>query len=197
MRRKKKHLERDPDFGTLVVNREYEELEKNGKLARVLELRRERPKLVAEWRAVWTEFSRCNTQDWTDKFALRMLRNRKKVYENLQRHFDGLESSKNRLVVRLREIFEQIANLGGSVMTPMDLATDGVAEVPPIPYERGVGRNASTPAGFRDQVIRWFSNLPNEQLCRRLDLELGWMNPPVGFPEKWPTKFGVKTYWEA
>lgn len=196
MNRKKKTAGNTLDNGTLVVNREYEELEKSGKLARVLKLRQERLKMVADWRAVWAEISRCNTQDWTDKFALRMLRNRKKVYENLQRHFDGLDSSKSKLVVRLKEIFEEIADLGGSVMTPMELATDEVADALSISDEH-TGRKVGTPAQFRDRIIRMYRNLSNEQLCKRLDFELDWQDPPVGFPENWLAKYGVKNYSDA
>jgi len=196
MRRKKKTTGHNLDSATLVVNREYDELEKSGKLARVLKLRRERLKMVADWRAVWAEISRCSTQDWTDKFALRMLRNRKKVYENLQRHFDGLDSSKSKLVVRLKEIFEEIVDLGGSVMTPMELATGEVADALPISHEH-MGRNAGTAAKFRDQMIRKYRNLRNEELCKRLDFELGWNDPPVGFPQNWSTKYGVKNYSDA
>jgi hypothetical protein len=195
MRRKKKTLGHSLDSGTVVVNREYDELEKNGKLARVLKLRHERLKLMAEWRAVWAEITRCGTYEWADRFALRMLRNRQKVYSNLQRHFDSLDDRKNRLLTRLKEITNELVELGGSIVSP-EPSADEVSSSASLFFKDNSRQKVFTPARYRDQAIRQYSNLSNEKLCARLDFELGWMNPPVGFPRSW-LKYGVRTFSDA
>src|SRR5258708_2596519 len=154
MRRKKSSKERGADSWRLVVDSEYAELEKSKNLARVIKLRTDRVKLVGEWQAVCAEITRCSNQVWADKFAMRMLRERKNVYENLQHHFDDLESRRRGLVVRIRKIFEEIVDLGGLVRTSMDATAGEAPNVSSVLYKSDFGKNASTATQFRDQLIR-------------------------------------------
>src|SRR5580704_2384130 len=49
----------------------------------------------------------------------------------------------------------------------------------------------------RSTIIRAARHLSDEDICKRLDFELSPPTPPMGLPESWTEKYGVKSYSEA
>ena len=55
MTKKKTRRDDDPDFARPVVSSEYDELDRQGTLRRVLQLHKKRIELIREWQNVWAE----------------------------------------------------------------------------------------------------------------------------------------------
>jgi len=189
----------DLDFGTPVVDSAYAELQQQGKLRRAVQMRVEARKLAAERDRLTAEILKCGDLAWVDKFVLRMLRQKKDVHKNLQRHFDELENRRRKAAIRARQIAQEVFELGLNVdiaPRPVEAKAEGVSI---DSGDLGTGRNQNTSAQFRDYLIRRYRNLSNEELCKRLDFELGLVpgQPSTGLPESWTKKCGVNTYVDA
>jgi hypothetical protein len=195
---KKGSSQDDYDFGRAHVVDEYHELEQEGKLNRVARLRIECRKLLAELDNVWALIL-SRDQDWLDKFALRMLHEKKNAAENLQRQVDTLDSRRRKLAVKIRKTILQIAALGGSFDPQQRPHSSRIAKASTNTQDFGPGRNASGPAQWRDFIIRNNAKMSNEDLCKRLDFEFmqSGEQPAQGLPENWTNKYGVKSYAEA
>lgn len=189
----------DSRFGKIVVAKEYEELERNGKLREVLQLRIHLRKLKTELEKVNAELMRCEEYAWIDKFAMRLLAAHKPVYANLQRHFEDLENRSRKLVVETETIFDKIVNMGGSVVAFPEADSSQSGPKSPLPLIPSSGRNEKASARFRDYTIQRHRDLPNKELSRKLDFELpqGGDQPSLGIPEGWTEKYGVRTYAQA
>jgi len=197
MRRRKKDPGDDSNLRP-VVGLGIAEMERRRTLRKAVVLRMECRKLVAERDAVWAELMKSNDVEWFDKFAMKMLRAKRSVHENLQSHFDVLDKRLRTLVVRIRELAQQVFDLGLTVdirPRPVTAGTGTSSDLQGV----GLGRNVNPAPGYRDFLIRSSGNLSNAQLCGRLDfyLDLARDQPAIGLPENWVTKFGVKKYSEA
>lgn len=128
-----------------------------------------------------------------------MIRTDKNIYESMQRRLGALDKRRRALVLRIRELAEQISDLGLPVdIRPQPVTVESGTALSGM-QDVGLGRNASVSAQYRDFVIRCHRQLSNEDLCKRLDfyLELVRDQAAIGLPENWSSRFGVNTYSEA
>jgi hypothetical protein len=181
-----------------VVSREAIELERQGKLHRVAQLRLDCAKQVEERDNARAEMHKYGNRTWSDKFLIRMHREGKSPSKSLQRIFDDVHHRMVKHEVRIETIVQQIVDLGGSVVVP-PLRTWDKSNDSSISRNISFERKTSGPASYRDSIIKRNQHLPNEALCRKLDLLLAQRgdDPSLGLPETWTEKHGVKTYLEA
>lgn len=66
------------------------------------------------------------------------------------------------------------------------------------PRRRLPGRRSKPFILARNTIIRASKHRLDKDICRELDFELGPRGmPPLGVPESWTEKYGVRTYYEA
>lgn len=184
----------DPNLG-ITPSPDYAELQQKGTLKQAIQLRIELRKLAADAEIAGSEIRRCCTGAWTDKFALRMLQNGKNANDQLQHYFNVLEARRQKIILRMNTISATLLDMGA----PFDPADRGavqnrIGQSKPVDIDSGKNANGATL--FRDFCIRRFADLSNEELCKRLDLELSLTVPPLGLPKAWG-KYNVHTYTEA
>jgi hypothetical protein len=125
-----------------------------------------------------------------------------------------LDSKENHIFRLIRELYEklepgtkrpqELAELEREQMEISERKREISAEL--IAVEEGSFHLKRRPPGrgtnpfvlVRDKLIRELRDLSNEDICRRLDGELGQREmAPLGFPENWTKKYDVKSYLAA
>jgi hypothetical protein len=181
-----------------VLSKEWSELEQNGTLYRVAQLRLKCNALREDRDRLLAEIATLSNWTLADKFVVRMHQQGRRFTKVFQGKLDSLHKRVVKLDERIEETFQKIVDLGGSFV-PQDVATERNNQGSTPAPASSLDPQTEGHAGYRDSLIRRHANLSNEDICRRLDLILAQHGgaPSLGLPEKWTEDCGVKTYTEA
>jgi hypothetical protein len=142
----------------------------------------------------------------------RLTKKQRKAIAHLGAEWGVLESAE-RLISRL--VFEQYQALLPGMKRPPELVEldreqdeifkrkrEIIAETDKLengirPRRRAPGKKSNAFVQVRSTIIRAARHLSDEDICKRLDFELSPPTPPMGLPESWTEKYGVKSYSEA
>jgi hypothetical protein len=132
----------------------------------------------------------------------RLTKKQRKAIAHLGAEWGVLESAE-RLISRL--VFEQYQALLPGMKRPPELVELDREQDEIFKRKREIiaetdkrrEKKSNAFVQVRSTIIRAARHLSDEDICKRLDFELSPPTPPMGLPESWTEKYGVKSYSEA
>lgn len=179
----------------------YIGLANKGLLGEFSRLRTELQKLQTELANTEDALRNCNDPVWLDEFSVQVRRQGRKFEPALTRHAAQLERQRSRLKARIEKIQKKIQKIEPCIpdvpVTSLAIPAVG-ATFSRASSVSGSGRRLSASVGMRNIVIQKYCDLPDKEICAKLDAELLTRGgPPTGFPDHWREKYKCETFLSA
>jgi chaperonin cofactor prefoldin len=179
----------------------YIGLANEGLLDEFSRLRTELRKLHTELANTEDALRNCNDPVWLDAFSVQVRRQSRKFEPALTDRAAQLERQRYRIKARIEKIQKSIQEIEPSIpdMPVTSLTIPAVrVKFSPASVVSGSGRNVSASVATRDFAIQKYRDLPDKEICAKLDAELLTRGgPPTGFPEHWREKYSCETFLSA